>query len=68
MSAQTLDDEQYHHLKLDPALYSLVEPDEVEFIKGLTHIQDDEELKQHIIAVQKEAFKVSLIKFIMSFT
>jgi len=42
---------------LDPALY-YIHPDEAVFIKGLTKIQDDEELKHHILTVQKEAFNV----------
>jgi hypothetical protein len=58
MSAQQSDEEQYHRLTLDPNLYSL-QPDESAFIKELTHIQDDEELKHHVMSVQKEAFQVS---------
>ncbi len=42
---------------LDPSLYT---PDEEEkaFMKATTTIQDDEELKAHIIAVQTSAFGV----------
>ena len=46
------------HLKLDPSLYN-PQPHEVEFFKAQTGIQDDEELKAHVIAVQKEAWDVS---------
>ena len=44
---------------LDPSLYA---PDEEEkaFMKATTGIQDDEELKSHIIAVQTKAFAVCL--------
>ena len=43
---------------LDASLYA---PDEEEkaFMKATTGIQDDEELKAHIIAVQTKAFGVS---------
>lgn len=43
---------------LDDSLYA---PDEEEknFMKETTGIQDDEKLKQHIIAVQSKAFAVS---------
>ena len=43
----------------DPSLYN-PEPHEVEFFKSQTGIEDDEELKEHVIAVQKEAWEVSL--------
>ena len=46
------------HLKLDPNLYN-PPPEEVEFFKAQTGIEDDKELKAHIIAVQKEAWDVS---------
>lgn len=43
---------------LDPSLYA-PSPEEVAFLKSQTGIQDDEELKQHILAVQREAWEVS---------
>ena len=46
------------HLALDPSLYN-PQPHEVEFFKAQTGIGDDEELKEHVIAVQKEAWEVS---------
>ncbi|KAF8905736.1 hypothetical protein CPB84DRAFT_1835288 [Gymnopilus junonius] len=41
--------------KLDPSLYSL-DPDEQEFFKELTGIQDDEILKHHILFIQAKAY------------
>lgn len=46
------------HLKLDPSLYN-PQPHEIEFFKAQTGIENDEELKAHIFAVQKEAWEVS---------
>ena len=46
------------HLKLDPNLYN-PQPHEVEFFKAQTGIEGDEGLKEHVIAVQKEAWEVS---------
>lgn len=43
---------------LDPSLYA-PSPEEVAFLKSQTGIQDDEELKHHILAVQREAWEVS---------
>jgi hypothetical protein len=48
--------------KLDPSLYDLNE-DQSKFYKQLTKIEDDEELKQHILAVQREAFEVQCIQW-----
>jgi hypothetical protein len=45
--------------ELDPTLYAL-EDDERTFIKQLTKIEDDEELKNHILTVQREAFAVRI--------
>ena len=45
--------------KLDPSLYRPT-PEEIAFYKSQTGIQGDEELKEHILAVQKEAWDVSL--------
>lgn len=47
-------------LDLDPSLYHL-DPDELEFFKVQTGIQDEEELKEHIIAIQAEAWKVRMV-------
>ena len=49
-------------LPLDPSLYA---PDEEEkaFMKTTTGIQDDEELKAHIFAVQKKAFGVRQVLY-----
>ena len=46
-------------IPLDHSLLVL-NPDTETFFKAETGIQDTEELKEHIIEVQKEAFKVSL--------
>ena len=43
--------------KLDPNLYELNE-EQSKFYKQLTGIDDDEEMKQHILAVQREAYEV----------
>ncbi|KAI0336237.1 hypothetical protein GY45DRAFT_1316357 [Cubamyces sp. BRFM 1775] len=42
---------------LDPSLYS-IEDDALEFMKASTGIQDPEELKKHILAVQEEAYAI----------
>lgn len=42
---------------LDPSMYKL-EKDEAAFFKQVTGIKDDEELKQHILRVQTEAYEV----------
>ena len=44
---------------LDPSLYS-IEDDALEFMKASTGIQDPEELKKHILAVQEEAYAVCM--------
>ena len=44
-------------MPLDPNLYKL-EEDEAAFFKQATGIPDDEELKQHILRVQAEAYEV----------
>ena len=46
------------HGSLDPSLYSPT-PQESAFLKSQTKIEDDEELKQHVLEVQKEAWEVS---------
>jgi hypothetical protein len=50
---------------LDENMYSLKE-EEIAFYKQQTGIQDDEELKQHVLAVQKEAYDVR--QFLAGFT
>ena len=52
-------DQQVHKHPLDPAFYSLTE-EEVGFYKAQTGIQDDDALKEHILAVQKDAYEVRL--------
>ena len=44
-------------MPLDPSLYKL-EEDEATFFKQATGIPDDEELKQHILRVQADAYEV----------
>ena len=43
---------------LNPSLYAPT-PEEVAFMKKWTGIEDEEELKEHAISVQKEAWDVS---------
>ncbi|KAK0459029.1 uncharacterized protein EV420DRAFT_1479667 [Desarmillaria tabescens] len=43
---------------LDPSLYYVLVDDEVAIIKSQTGIEDDEELKRHILAIQEEAYKL----------
>ncbi|KAH8119900.1 hypothetical protein DFH11DRAFT_1685360 [Phellopilus nigrolimitatus] len=54
-------------LPLDPGLYA-PSPEDVAFFKSQTGIEDDEELKQHVIAVQKEAWKVVQYQCIRAFS
>ncbi|KAL5498700.1 hypothetical protein ACEPAH_2055 [Sanghuangporus vaninii] len=53
-------------VKLDPSLYN-PSREEIDFMKGQTGIEDEEELKQHVISVQKEAWDVVNYKCIQSF-
>jgi hypothetical protein len=46
-------------LTLDESLYSPA-ADELAFFKSLTGIEDDGALKNHILAVQAEAFAVNM--------
>ena len=46
-----------HGLKLDPNHY-LPLPDEIKFLKEQTGIEDEEELKNHIVSVQTDAWQV----------
>ncbi|EPT05431.1 hypothetical protein FOMPIDRAFT_127976 [Fomitopsis schrenkii] len=50
-------DKQVFKHPLNPESYRLAE-DEIAFHKAQTGIQDDEELKSHIIAVQRDAYEV----------
>ncbi|KAH8116883.1 hypothetical protein DFH11DRAFT_1577984 [Phellopilus nigrolimitatus] len=52
--------------KLNPALYS-PSPEEVAFLKDETGIQDDEELKQHVLAVQRKAWDLAHYRCILTF-
>ncbi|EJD05463.1 uncharacterized protein FOMMEDRAFT_77875 [Fomitiporia mediterranea MF3/22] len=54
------------NIKLDPSLYNPSE-EELVFLKNQTKIEDEEELKQHVIAVQTEAWSVFNYKCIQSF-
>ncbi|KIM65749.1 hypothetical protein SCLCIDRAFT_1211726 [Scleroderma citrinum Foug A] len=45
-------------LPLNPALYAPL-PDDVAFLKATTGIEDDEELKSHILAIQERVYKVA---------
>jgi len=49
-------------LPLDISLYSL-QGDQLEFFRTTTGIQDEEELKQHILNVQAKAYEVCHISF-----
>ncbi|THH08175.1 hypothetical protein EW145_g2886 [Phellinidium pouzarii] len=51
---------------LDSSLYSPT-PEEAAFLKSQTKIEDDEELKQHVLAVQKEAWDVVNYRCIQAF-
>ncbi|EJD05462.1 uncharacterized protein FOMMEDRAFT_78949 [Fomitiporia mediterranea MF3/22] len=53
-------------IKLDPTLYN-PSGEELDFLKDQTKIEDEEELKQHVIAVQTEAWNVFHYKCIQSF-
>lgn len=48
-------------LTIDPALFKPT-PDESAFLKAQTGIQDDGKLKEHVLAVQAEAWKVSYLQ------
>ena len=48
-------------LKLDEQLYDLNE-EERRFLKGQTGIQEDDELKAHILQLQAEAYKVRSLR------
>ena len=48
-------------IDLDPSLYD-PSREEVDFLKSQTGIKNDEELKQHVLSVQREAWSVSSVK------
>lgn len=48
--------------KLDPSLYSL-QNDELAFFRQLTGIEDEDELRSHILAIQAKAYDVSMRRF-----
>ncbi|KAI0049537.1 hypothetical protein FA95DRAFT_1604348 [Auriscalpium vulgare] len=54
-------------LDLDPSLLVL-QPEELDFFKHTAGIQDDVELREHILAVQKRAYEVFPYSTIRSFT
>ena len=43
--------------ELDPSLYA-PSREEIDFLKSQTKIEDEEELKQHVLAIQKEGWTV----------
>jgi hypothetical protein len=47
---------------LDPSLYSL-DAESLAFLKAEIGIQDDDELKNHILSVQARAYAVSNVPF-----
>ncbi|KAH7335613.1 hypothetical protein B0J17DRAFT_670811 [Rhizoctonia solani] len=56
----------YRRTHLDESLYSL-DPDELQFFQANTGITDPLEIKQHILAIQAEAFKIFPYPCIRSF-
>ncbi len=50
---------------LDESLYKL-DDEELAFVKTHSGIEDEEELKKHILAVQAEAYEVSLENFLLN--
>ena len=60
MSDSSSDTAGVHVLRLDPSLYKLGD-EEAAFFKQTTGIKDSDELKQHILQVQKEAYAVRAV-------
>ncbi|KZV88673.1 hypothetical protein EXIGLDRAFT_772461 [Exidia glandulosa HHB12029] len=58
MSDATTERPAHYNLPIDPSAYSL-QPDEAAFFKEQTGLHDDEVLKEHILAVQAEAYQAS---------
>ena len=50
-------------LELDPSYYTPT-PEEIGFLKSQTGIKDEEELRQHVLTVQKEAWNVRLDRLV----
>ena len=46
-------------IKLDPGMYDNLGREEVGFLKDQTGIEDEEELKRHVLAMQNKAWDVS---------
>ena len=57
LSVPAVTEDMLAKLQLDGSLYSLT-PEESAFFKQQTGIQGDEELKRHVLEVQKEAWDV----------
>ena len=45
---------------LFPELYNNLKPDELDFIKTWTGIEDEGQLREHIMDVQRRAYAVSI--------
>ena len=46
-------------VKLNQSLYNKIGREEVNFLKSQTKIEDEDDLKRHVLAVQKKAWDVS---------
>ena len=65
---QRQDHQDFHQEPLDERLYDLTN-EESRFFKQKTGIQDDDELKAHILELQAEAYKVCNLDIVtMKFT
>ncbi|EJD05460.1 uncharacterized protein FOMMEDRAFT_165874, partial [Fomitiporia mediterranea MF3/22] len=53
-------------IELDPDLYD-PSREEIDFLKSQTKIEDEDELKQHVLDVQKEAWSIVNYRCIQSF-
>ena len=62
LSFDTVGKREYVAYPLDEALYSL-DGQEAAFFKSQTGIEDDEELKRHILRSQKEAYEVRMSRY-----
>ena len=49
-------------LPLDPSRYNL-QGERLEFYRKATGIEDEDQLKEHILAVQKKGYEVSILMF-----
>ncbi len=61
----TLDAHHHSALPLDEGLYRL-ESAEITFFKQQTGIDDDDELKTHLLSIQAEAYEVTLFLFLFT--